>query len=732
MNLLKRDSVRVVTIWIVLGSILGTFAARVRDFIDVDSERYQHLAMAIAKTHSLVPRIDGVDIHSYSQLYPLLIAPFFVHGTMVSDLEHSSVASAYIMASACIPAFLLTRRVTRLRWAPLVVAVLSVCMPWIVTSMFLMTEVAAYPACTWAVYALVVAIASPSVKHDLLTLLAIAVAFFARGELIVLALVLPLAVAAFEFGRAPAGRIGARLRGGGRALLRGHPALAAVYLAGGAVVLTLYLAHRLSSVIGIYSAYSNSAHPAYSRLPRSLVEHLATFSLGVGVVPFVIALAWIGANVIRPSTTREAHAFACVSAFMLALLFVQATNFDLVVNSYVHDRFLMYFVPVVLIGVALAVSDARKPRWSLVVPLVLVVAGFAFGAIPSVTWQRFPWLDLDTPIATVYRVLALHLGGIWAARAELIVLAVVGTGLFVLGTRRLRPARLMVVVLVFCCVVMPLVTAAVFVRTFASADRNARPVTQSQHGLLDWVDDAVGPNARVTAIPYPISSDWFVNRQRWVDFEYFNKSIVRDARIVNQDPFDYLGLWFPKLDLHFDPVTGAVAESPTPWIVESTKETRFRIAGPAKAYAEDGALIDAGTHWRLAWLTSGLYDDGWTKPSVPMRMRLYPRPGQTRPELRGVAIILRAATGSHAFTLRTDGRSVSGVATPDSDTFKVIQACVPAHGYGELRLDVRGSSEIPGDLATYNQSVLPRRGGVFIASLSEADEIGGPCTPASD
>ncbi len=206
-RLLSRDGFKLGVTWIALGTILATFAVYARDYVDVDALRYEHLAISIATFHSLLPRVNGVDIHSFSQLYPILIAPFFVHGAMATDLEHSRIAGAYIMSSACIPAFLLTRRVTSLRWAPLAVAFLTVCMPWIVTSLFLMTEVAAYPACTWAVYALVVAVSKPSKRHDLFALLAMAVAFLARGELIVLAIVLPLAAAAFELGRAPAGRI---------------------------------------------------------------------------------------------------------------------------------------------------------------------------------------------------------------------------------------------------------------------------------------------------------------------------------------------------------------------------------------------------------------------------------------------------------------------------------------------------------------------------------------------
>src|SRR5262249_20645566 len=153
------------------------FAGRIGDYVDVDAGRYQHLALSIVRDHSLVPRVNGVNIHSYSQLYPLLIAPFFAHGSMASDFREVNLASAYIMASACIPAFLLTRSVTRNGWMPYLVAALTVCMPWIVTSFTMMTEVAAYPACTWALYAMVVAFAKPSKLHDALAILAVTVAY---------------------------------------------------------------------------------------------------------------------------------------------------------------------------------------------------------------------------------------------------------------------------------------------------------------------------------------------------------------------------------------------------------------------------------------------------------------------------------------------------------------------------------------------------------------------------
>jgi hypothetical protein len=729
MSLLRREGVHLAAIWLVMGSVLGEFALHARDYIDPDAGRYERLAISIARTHSLVPRINGVNIHYYSLLYSILIAPFFAHGFLWTDLKNAGIASAYIMSSVCIPAFLLTRRVTRARWAPYVAAVLSVCMPWIITSLFLMTEVAAYPAATWALFAMVVAVSRPSLKHDLLAVLALALAFFARGELIGLVVVFPLALVAFELGRASAERVRDRLVVAVRSLVDGHLILLIGYGVVGVTTLVLYVQQRLSSVIGIYGVYSNAGHLAWAQLPRALVEHLATFSLGVGVVPCVIALAWIGANVVRPSGSRDAHAFACVGAFMTAVIFVQATNFDLVVNAYVHDRFLLYVVPVMLIGAVLGVVDPRKPRWSLVLPLVLIVSGFVFGIIPSVTWQRFTWLDLDTPISTVYRVLAFHLGGLTPARGVLVALAAGGTALVAVGGRKLQTGPLALCVFGFCGVAMSVATVWVFVRAFNSADQNSRPVTLSWHGTLDWIDEAVGPSAGVTAIQYPISSDWFVSQASWRDYEYFNKSIVRDARIAGLDPFDYTGLWFPKLDLHFNLKTGAVAESPTPWIVESVKETRFRVAGPAKFSSGTTELIDAGTHWRLSWLTFGLYDDGWTEPGVPMRMRIYPAPGQKTPTLRTVAFVLRPPAGvsGRAITLSAPGTTTRALMT-QADITEFVHVCVPAHGYAEVQLAVDGSSSIPGDLATLAETSVPRQGGVFIASLAEANEIGPSCS----
>ena len=124
----------------------------------------------------------------------MLIAPLFGGGDVPGSLKAAHLLNAFVMASAAVPAFLLARRVLASgRWA-FVVAVLSVALPWIVLASFLLTEVAAYPAFLWAVWAMARAVEARRWRADLLALVLIVVAMLARTQLIVLAAAFPVAV----------------------------------------------------------------------------------------------------------------------------------------------------------------------------------------------------------------------------------------------------------------------------------------------------------------------------------------------------------------------------------------------------------------------------------------------------------------------------------------------------------------------------------------------------------
>src|SRR5438874_3794284 len=84
----NRHLLVVGALWAVLGGIVALVTSQMGDWYAMTDEmRYERLAISIAQTHSLVPRIHGVDIRSFSQLYPLLISPAFARGFATHDLR---------------------------------------------------------------------------------------------------------------------------------------------------------------------------------------------------------------------------------------------------------------------------------------------------------------------------------------------------------------------------------------------------------------------------------------------------------------------------------------------------------------------------------------------------------------------------------------------------------------------------------------------------------------------
>jgi hypothetical protein len=735
LGLLRRDPWPLLGLWVGLAASLSAVTVQVRDWFDMTDElRYERLAIAIARTHSLIPRIHGVDIKSFSQLYPLLIAPMFRHGLVPTDLRNAHLLNAWIMSSACIPAFLLARRVTGRRDAALLVAVLTVCTPWILYASFLLTEVAAYPAFLWAILALQRMAATPSARNDLIAILAVGLAFFARTAFIILAVVPPLAVLAFELGREPGRREPRRVADAARRSVATHRLLAGTYALLAAGALVLIAIGRFSSIYGgVYGSYGeavdkNLIPPGFA---RAFAEHLATLSLGVAVFPVVLGVAWLLANLVRPPAAREAHVFACIGSITVVAVVYQATTFDLSLPGYfVHDRFMFHLVPLVLVGVICALRDARRPRWSLAVPATVIALGFAFGKIPIEEWGVFPTLNPDTPASAFYTPLVHMAHTLTAARVFLVLATVWVSVMFVLGGALLRRTHLAALVTAYLIVAFAGLTIYTFDHLFRTNGLSGRPVTQSEKGVFDWVDEAVGTTASVAMIPYPTSSKWFVSQRVWRDYEWWNKSVDRDVHYGGGDIFEYTGIWFPKLYLQFNPNTGAADMSPAPYVLSADQETRFHIAGKAKVAMPDVTLTRADEPWRADWLSFGLYDDGWTKPGVTARVRIFPEPGQRGPVVRYLTLQLQPPDPvvARSFVVTSDLQTQRGVAVNTHTTFvSSLRVCVPARGFADVRLTTPDSSYIPGDQRDEPSSEIERQGGLFVNEIAVADEVGPAC-----
>ena len=713
-------------LWMALGFGLSEVTTRITDwFVMTDELVYERLAISIGTTLSPLPRIHGVSIRNLEQLYPLLIAAVFRHGLVPGDLISAHLINAWVMSSACIPAFLLARRVTARRWPAYVVGLLTVAMPWLIYAPFLLTEVAAYPALVWALLGLHCAIVKPSSRNDLLAVLGIGLAFFARTEFVLLAAVLPIALVAYELGSTREATTAERLR----KVVDRHRLLAGLYVFGAVAVIVVA---ATGSGLRSFSVYGQVIHGSlfWPGEVGFFAGHAADLSLGLGILPFVVGTAWMLANVVR-SSTEEGRAFACVGTTVIVLIVLEATTYDHAIGEPALDRFLFYLVPVVILGFLCALTDQRRPRWSLLAPVGVVVTGFITHLQPTFDWSVGIPLNSDTPIAVLYHPIAVIAGGRAGASAALAIVTIVLAALFVLGASRLRPRRFTVLLVALVLLALPGETVFMFHRLLDQSGYSYRPLTAPMNGVLDWLDEKVGTNADATLVPYSVSSDVFVTERYWRDFEFWNKSARRDAYYPNGDPYAWIGLYFPKTILAFDPATGSVNVSPSRYVVQAVTESRFRISGPTLVETPEVMVIAADQPWRLDWMSVGLYDDGWTRPGVTARIRIFSAPDQRGRVIRTLTLQIRAPYGTQSqnrpYTVISNAGRASGKASNSFSSFARVEVCVPAHGFSDVRVSTPDQSTIPGGLSSISSSTIPRQGGIDLADVALADEIGGSC-----
>ena len=154
-----------------------------------DELLYTKIARHIADTGSPLPVLHGEHVGFLGVVYSILLAPLYGAFDPVTAFDAAHVLNAVLFASAAIPIYLLARRVVPPECA-LVVALLSIAIPWAVNTATVMSEAAAYPVFVWAVLACHGALARPSPRRDALAIGGLALAFFTRPQFLVLAGVL--------------------------------------------------------------------------------------------------------------------------------------------------------------------------------------------------------------------------------------------------------------------------------------------------------------------------------------------------------------------------------------------------------------------------------------------------------------------------------------------------------------------------------------------------------------
>ncbi|MDX6485183.1 MAG: hypothetical protein QOF43_336, partial [Gaiellaceae bacterium] len=591
--------------------------------------------------------------------------------------------NAFLITSAAIPTYVLALRVTRNIWASTLAAALGVAVPWLVLSSFLLTETAAYPAFVWALLAFHVAVTSPSRRHDAFAALALIVAVTARTQFIVLALVLAL-LAARRW--------------------REHRVLVGVYAAGAVLALvTLAAGHN---PLGTYSSTTNG-NPLPAAVVPSFFSHLAAVAIGLGVVPFIVGGAWL----------LRRDPFAILALLTTAALTLEVASFNVRFGGgLVRDRYIFYLAPVFAIAFAAALASWERASWKLVVPVGVLVIGFAAAPLPV-----FDKLNVDTPVSIIDGYLRRELGGLTGARIFLIVVTLVAAALVVeagvlLGRRAIVPLAALSLLLALAQ------TGYAFERLFRVDGTAGRPLTVDPSSQLAWVDRIVGRDADVTMVPYPIiPGDYWSSAAYWWDMEFWNVSANRTVGIPAE--FEWTPSTFPKLAVRFDHL-GRANVSPPGDVLQAVADARFHIAGTVATNNRNVFLVQPEQPWRADWTTTGLYDDGWTRPGIVARIRVYAYPGQDRRVQRTVTVSAFAPAGvtSRPLTVGTS-HAVAGSNEVSVDA----TVCVPPNGSANIPIHVEGASAIYGDPTTDLSVSEPREGGVQISRIYLSGQIGADC-----
>jgi hypothetical protein len=710
----------VLAVWLVSGVALAAVTTRVADwFVMTDELLYERLAISIYRLGSLVPHVHGQVVPNLNQLYPVLLAVPFRNDSVRQSLHDAHLLNAILMTSALVPAYVLARRVTTSWWAPWIVGILTVTLPWIALASFLLTEVVAYPVFLWAVVVCQQTLVRPSARNDVLALAGLVLAIVARTQFVVFVAALVLAIAGLTLTTSDRGARLAELRAAARA----HVVLLGGYAVAAVIALVLLVAGH--SPLGSYSQTAKG-----NILPSNILQfaaaHLAVIALASGILPLLVGGAWLASNLLRASSP-ERHAFAWLSTTIAVVLTLEVASFNIRFGGgIVRERYLFYLVPLFLVALFAAFTDVRLPRWSLLVPIVVLSGGFLAAPLPS--YQKY---NVDTPAAILNNWLINTLTTVGAARVFLIIATVVVALVYIEGAVLLGPRRITIALTALLLVALPAETAYAFKRLFAVNGTSGLPLTLDQSVVFGWVDRVITPNSETMMIPYPLlRTDYWADVAFWWDLEFWNRSVTREGGTPGVFEGTPRGT-FPKLAMSFDRRTGRANVDFDSYVTQAVGDARFHIAGKLFSVQRDATVVFPERPWRADWITTGLYVDGWTVPGRTARIRVFARPGRTTPELRTLSVALSAPDPAKTRPVHfASNTGTTGADVGQATVLEQLTVCVSPGRPADIVLDAKGSSQISGSEATQLTAVTPRNAGVLVRSIQLADAAGPACRPA--
>jgi hypothetical protein len=353
------------------GSVLvrSWFAGRVpAPWITPDEQTYALIGRSFYGSGRF--EILGREVGLLSLVYPAVIGlPFRV---LAPETAYALVKGlqAFVMSLAAVPVFFWGRSIMSQRWA-LAAAALTLAVPGLAYSGFLMTEVAFYPVLSVSAWAMARALARPSLGNQALLLAAMLLAIATRLQAVVLVPVLALALLLeLVFARAPLA-----------SLRRFLPVFAGLLAVTGLwVLLTTSGLGSGSHLLGSYQVTGTTSYDPVDAA-RFAVYHLADLLLLTAVVPVVtLTLLAVGAVAGR-ERSADARAFVAVTVAYVLGFTAEVGLFASSLLGRLGERYLLALVPLLFLSLALWL-ERGGPRPTLATVLASLAALALLVALP--------------------------------------------------------------------------------------------------------------------------------------------------------------------------------------------------------------------------------------------------------------------------------------------------------------------------------------------------------------
>lgn len=531
-----------------------------------DEAIYAERARTLWQTGTL-PLLHGSSA-GYGVVYPILAGLPLAIGKVGAGYAALKVVQAVLTSLVAVPVFVWARRLMPDRYA-FVAAALAVASPLVLYSGMVMTEAVFYPLAVVIMLGIAQALERATFRSQALALALIALGVLTRVQA---AILLPAFAAAIVLD-AVFLRSLARLR-----------AFWPVWL-----VTALGAAATVANP-GIFGAYAdavNASYPVGAGL-RLTYDHIAYTAFATAIVPFAAFVLLLVGALRGRETQPGARALVASTAGAVVLITAQVGFFSARFPPHVLlGRYLAAIPPLLFLLFALWLSRglARSRAQTLV----------AFGVLAVVALPSWDVLTSPDALPDTFSLVLLERIHFLSTSNVVLVLALVGLGLFASGLRRSA------------AVLLPTLALALLVASSTvAADEISTKVRDAQRNIVgpvpDWVDRAT--HGAKTTYLYTNEAFWNVV---WYE-SFWNEHI---DHVLSVFPSSVAG---PLPQSQFTPAPSGLLPTRNRYVVTSTRNTLF--GRPVAHLDQTGLDVTGLTLWRtsgparLATSSSGITPNG--------------------------------------------------------------------------------------------------------------------------